>query len=318
MSDALVCPICDTANAASAVNCEVCGERLAPLADGEVMNPEENVAAMLATGGGGVDAHDDDDDAEQLLTGSFEIEEIDDEDDLYAAAPPPPAAGGSFDFGDDDDASFGDAGGEADVAAAPAVLYSPLDGTAYPQGSPEYEDGFGPMGEELVAERPEVAPADDAEEEAVAATEPEPEPEPAAPVITPLRKTVRIDNDITPLPVPSTFDTPATVTVYQNRQPAGTFEVDADELLIGRRDPVANAFPDIDLSGFDPDGHISRKHAYIYRQHKNYTLYVVSNTGTQLNNELLGLGERRTLSDGDVIILAGKLAMKFELPATTN
>jgi predicted component of type VI protein secretion system len=104
------------------------------------------------------------------------------------------------------------------------------------------------------------------------------------------------------------------VTVYINREPVIRHDIDTDETLIGRKDPVADAYPDLDLTDYDPEAFVSRKHAYIYRQNKNYTLYAVSNAGTQLNNELLDLGDRRALSDDDVIILAGKIAMKFELP----
>ncbi|MBA2663391.1 MAG: FHA domain-containing protein [Bradymonadaceae bacterium] len=332
MNESLVCPICDTPNESGAVNCEVCGERLAPLGEGEVLNPEENVSGMLQ------------EQAAAQVTG-FSVDDSEANEDEYAeqddGLEDDDGLGHSSSANYDDDEDLGDDASDAELQ----VLYSPVDGTAYPAGTPEFEDGFGPMGEELVAEKPDLgdvealetaheAGYDDSEideegagfahddyearapSEAEAEPEPEPEPEPVAarPAISALRTTPRSEEALTPLPTPGTHSQPATLTVFQNRLPVETHDIDGDELLIGRRDPVANAFPDIDLSGFDPDGQVSRKHAYIYRQHKNYTLYVISNTGTQLNSELLGLGDRRTLNDGDVIVLAGKLAMKFQLP----
>lgn len=328
MSDSLVCPICDTTNEPGATNCEVCGERLTPLAEGEQLSPEENVSAMLYEEAGslesdepGEDAPDsgffilDDEVEESGFATGFTVEpsEVDEENDAFAEPPSPPAA-------------------------QPDVLYSPIDGSAYPAGTPEYEEGYGPLGEELVAKQPDITPPPSTTEVAsessiqagfdiegddiseVDSFQPqfdEPVAEaPKKPVIEPLRTTPRQHQDIpAALPVPGVHTEPATLTIYQNRQPVQTHEVNSDELLIGRRDPIANAYPDIDVSEFDAAGQISRKHAYIYRQHKNYTLYVISNTGTQLNNELLELGQRRPLKDGDVIILAGKLAMKFHIPA---
>lgn len=105
----------------------------------------------------------------------------------------------------------------------------------------------------------------------------------------------------------------ARLVVYQNKQPAHTHPVVNDETLIGRYDPVSGSYPDLDLSEFDADAKTSRKHAYIYRQNRDYYLYPVSNGGTQLNKTLLDMGQRKKLADGDVIILAASLAMKFHI-----
>ena len=45
-----------------------------------------------------------------------------------------------------------------------------------------------------------------------------------------------------------------------------TFVLEKDENLVGRRDPVSNIFPEIDLSKFDPQTKISRRHARIWRE----------------------------------------------------
>ena len=120
---------------------------------------------------------------------------------------------------------------------------------------------------------------------------------------------------VAPLPQPGVHSQPATLTLYVNRAPVHSHAVDTDETLLGRRDPMADAYPDFDLTDFDDAGQVSRKHAYVYRQNRNYQLYVLSNAGTQLNAEMLSLGDRRALKSGDVIVLAGKYALKFELPA---
>ncbi len=86
-----------------------------------------------------------------------------------------------------------------------------------------------------------------------------------------------------------------------------------DETLIGRYDPVSGSYPELDLTEFDKDSCISRKHAYIYRQGGKYFIYPVSNAGTQLNQTLVDMGSKKELSNGDVVILAASLAMKFHL-----
>ena len=47
---------------------------------------------------------------------------------------------------------------------------------------------------------------------------------------------------------------------------APAFRLEKDENLVGRRDPMSNIFPEIDLSKFDPQTKISRKHARIWRE----------------------------------------------------
>ncbi|MEM1349663.1 MAG: FHA domain-containing protein, partial [Myxococcota bacterium] len=116
------------------------------------------------------------------------------------------------------------------------------------------------------------------------------------------------------LPTPGVYAQPAEVTLFVNKQPVLQHAIETDETLIGRQDVRSDVYPDIDLSAYDPEGFISRKHAYIYRQNKNYTLYAVSNGGVQVNTTLLELGDREALRDGDVIVLAGFLAFKFRLP----
>lgn len=373
MSDFIICPVCETSNDPGATNCEVCGERLAPLQPGEELAPEENVSAMLAEAAAapeaapepaaepaasGFDA-DDDDDYGALSAGTPDSTMADDEP---AAAPDdgmmgidPVGEPVSF-YGDD----------------APDVLYSPTTGEAYPKGTAEYEEGFGPMGEQLVATPPsaepeaaeapqeeasfeggfgddededyDLSPSTDPEDAQEAGFQAEPEPahedasfggdedddleagfvpsgatapaadveqgEPAS-VEKPNPFRVSGPNPAVVLPKPGTYEKPASVTLYYQKQPVLTHDIETDETLIGRKDIRADIYPDIDLSQYDAESFVSRKHAYIYRQNKNYTLYAISNGGVQLNSDLLELGDRRQLSDGDVIVIAGFLAFKF-------
>ena len=43
------------------------------------------------------------------------------------------------------------------------------------------------------------------------------------------------------------------------------YRIEKDENLVGRRDPMSNIFPEVDLSKFDPQTKISRRHARIWR-----------------------------------------------------
>ena len=304
---------------------------------------------------GGFDV-DDEDDYDPIATGDAPV------DTMMEEAPAAPASDEAYmgiDPVDEPVSFYGD--------DAPDVLYSPTTGEAYPKGTAEYEEGFGPMGEQLVATPPAQSPEavqqpeaeeaasfqggyDDEDEDLLSpSTDPEEEPslvgfqgddgddagapsfdeddldagfvpsgatadaadiEPAS-VEKPNPFRVSGPNPAVVLPKPGTYAEPASVTLYYQKQPVLTHDIETDETLIGRKDIRADIYPDIDLSQYDPESFVSRKHAYIYRQNKNYTLYAISNGGVQLNSDLLELGDRRQLSDGDVIVIAGFLAFKF-------
>lgn len=306
----ILCPVCETENAATNTHCEVCGERLTPPAEGEVLSPEESVAATIAA----------EPTQESTPSAGFSYDE---EDSFHTD--PNAAPGESMGHGAvGEPVVFEQDPAPAPTGDKPPVLYSSLSGEPFVKGSPEYEEGFGPMGEPLV----ETPPAAEAQPEPT----PEPAPEPAAPVesdedvmarLEALEEEVAQEAPPEPaapaapaptLPQPGTFAEPATLTLYVNRQPVHTHNINTDETLIGRKDIRSDVYPDIDLTEHDPEVFVSRKHAYIYRQNKNYTLYAISNGGVQLNSDLLQLGDRKALKDGDVIVIAGFLAFKFKLP----
>ncbi len=48
------------------------------------------------------------------------------------------------------------------------------------------------------------------------------------------------------------------------------FSLDKESNIVGRRDPMSNIFPEVDLSKFDPQTKISRRHARIWREGNNF------------------------------------------------
>ncbi len=53
--------------------------------------------------------------------------------------------------------------------------------------------------------------------------------------------------------------------VGTNELETPAYRIEKDENLVGRRDPMSNIFPEVDLSKFDPQTKISRRHARIWR-----------------------------------------------------
>ena len=54
--------------------------------------------------------------------------------------------------------------------------------------------------------------------------------------------------------------------VGTNELETPAYRIEKDENLVGRRDPMSNIFPEVDLSKFDPQTKISRRHARIWRE----------------------------------------------------
>ncbi|MEO8649585.1 MAG: FHA domain-containing serine/threonine-protein kinase [Acidobacteriota bacterium] len=85
------------------------------------------------------------------------------------------------------------------------------------------------------------------------------------------------------------------------------YPLQKDENLLGRRDPMSNIFPEVDLSKYDPQTKISRRHARIWREGNKFLLEDLgSSNGTILAsplNESLRLAPRQPhiLSSGDKI-----------------
>lgn len=94
------------------------------------------------------------------------------------------------------------------------------------------------------------------------------------------------------------------------------YVLEKDSNLLGRRDPMSNIFPEVDLSKFDPQTKISRKHARIWREGDVYMLEDLgSSNGTVLNSAVNGSirllpRQPHVLSHGDRVRL-GDTTLRF-------
>jgi pSer/pThr/pTyr-binding forkhead associated (FHA) protein len=95
------------------------------------------------------------------------------------------------------------------------------------------------------------------------------------------------------------------------------FEIDREEILLGRSDPIDEILPDIDLSfhgGFEQG--VSRRHAVITWDENGYLLEDLGSTnGTVVNREKVNPGSPVNLMEGDVIHL-GKMKAVFHAGAS--
>jgi len=97
------------------------------------------------------------------------------------------------------------------------------------------------------------------------------------------------------------------------------FELDREELLLGRSDPVDQIEPDVDLSyhgGFEQG--VSRRHAIITWDENGYVLEDLGSTnGTIVNREKVAPGTPVSLVEGDVIHL-GKMKAVFHAGSSAS
>ncbi|HRH42356.1 MAG TPA: protein kinase, partial [Pyrinomonadaceae bacterium] len=96
------------------------------------------------------------------------------------------------------------------------------------------------------------------------------------------------------------------------------FSLEKDTNLVGRRDPMSNIFPEVDLSKYDPQTKISRKHARIWRENDLFMLEDLgSSNGTIListdnNSSRLLPRQPRILANGDKIRV-GDTTLRFTI-----
>ncbi len=99
---------------------------------------------------------------------------------------------------------------------------------------------------------------------------------------------------------------------------SGTTELDAsfnlqrDSNLVGRTDPLSNIFPEIDLSRFDPNTKVSRRHARIWREGDAFLVEDLGSVNGTVINDIIRLEPRqpRALDSGDRIKL-GETTLHF-------
>jgi len=101
---------------------------------------------------------------------------------------------------------------------------------------------------------------------------------------------------------------------------AGTTELDAsfilqkDNNLVGRTDPHSNIFPEIDLSRFDSETKVSRRHARIWREGDSFLVEDLGSVNGTVINDSVRLAPRqpRVLDSGDKLRL-GETTLHFLL-----
>ena len=101
---------------------------------------------------------------------------------------------------------------------------------------------------------------------------------------------------------------------------SGTTELDAsfvlqkDNNLLGRTDPHSNVFPEIDLSRFDPETKVSRRHARIWREGETFLVEDLGSVNGTVINDSVRLAPRqpRVLDSGDKLRL-GETTLHFLL-----
>jgi serine/threonine-protein kinase len=100
---------------------------------------------------------------------------------------------------------------------------------------------------------------------------------------------------------------------------AGTTELEAAQFplqkesnLVGRSDPHSNIFPEVDLSRFDPETKVSRRHARIWRDGELFLIEDLNSVnGTVINDDLrLAPRQPRALRSGDKLRL-GETTLHF-------
>lgn len=95
------------------------------------------------------------------------------------------------------------------------------------------------------------------------------------------------------------------------------FKIDKQSVLLGRTDPHTGIFPEIDLTMYDPETKVSRRHARIYRQGNQFLVEDLGSVnGTIINPSggsiRLNTRSPRVLAQGDELKL-GSTLLKFEL-----
>ncbi|HEX8846103.1 MAG TPA: protein kinase [Pyrinomonadaceae bacterium] len=99
---------------------------------------------------------------------------------------------------------------------------------------------------------------------------------------------------------------------------AGTTELDIsfvlqkESNLLGRSDPQSNIFPEVDLSKFDPETKVSRRHARIWREGETFLIEDLNSVNGTVINDAVRLAPRqpRVLESGDKLRL-GETTLHF-------
>lgn len=92
-----------------------------------------------------------------------------------------------------------------------------------------------------------------------------------------------------------------------------SFNITKEANLIGRNDPARGITPEIDLGQFDSSGKISRRHAMVHFDGKDFFIEDLgSANGSMLNGAVLPAQQRKKLNPGDQVYL-GETVLEFML-----
>ena len=106
---------------------------------------------------------------------------------------------------------------------------------------------------------------------------------------------------------------PAVLRVIEPVRAAWEMPVSKSPLLLGRTRAEQGHRPDFDMSFYDPEGYVSRRHAHIVRARNGYFIIDLgSSNGTYVNNRLLPPQRPQLLHNGDQIII-GEVVIQFLL-----
>ncbi|MBI4854758.1 MAG: protein kinase [Acidobacteria bacterium] len=115
-----------------------------------------------------------------------------------------------------------------------------------------------------------------------------------------------------PLAAPSPVKVTAKLVIMNNSDMSTSFILDKDTNLIGRVDPHTGIFPEVDLSTYDPETKVSRRHARVYREGGQFLVEDLSSVNGTIVNGTFKLYPKqpRVLQNGDEIRL-GETVLKF-------
>ena len=81
--------------------------------------------------------------------------------------------------------------------------------------------------------------------------------------------------------------------------------------MLGRARPEEGYRPDFDMSFYDPEGYVSRRHAHILKARNGYFVTDLgSSNGTYVNDQPLTPQKPRLLRNGDQIAI-GEVVIQF-------
>jgi len=106
---------------------------------------------------------------------------------------------------------------------------------------------------------------------------------------------------------------PAVLRVIEPVRAAWEMPVSKSPLMLGRANPAEGYRPDFDMTFYDPEGYVSRRHAHIIKAKNGYFIADLgSSNGTYVNDQLLTPTKFRLLRNGDKIEI-GEVAIHFLL-----